>query len=180
MTRAISDNSSPPPRKRILRVPDFLSEADREKSLYPKGIVGSLKESTFESRQVERIELFAQKKGKKRYYGILKHLFVAFSSESRLLELANASSNVIEVHALGRKEENGKVAIEGKLVLKRVEERKTEQDPFSLYEEHTPNLFVSAHWLDIMNLRSGDRAIISNPRERYEIPPPIAIQEKND
>lgn len=166
-----------PPGKRILRVPRFLDEIDKERALYPKGIVGSLKESSFDSARVERIELLAEKEEeKKKYYGILKHLFVAFCSESNLLNLADSSSNVIEVHALRHGEEKEKMAIESKLVLKRVEERRIDLDQgiISPYEARTPSLFVSSHWLDLMNLRSGDRVIISNPRENYEIPPPVA------
>ncbi len=171
-----ADNSSSLPKKRTLRVPDFLNEIAGDKSVYPKGIVGSLKESGYDSVKVERIELFAhQEEEKGKYYGILKQLFVAFSSESNLLKLAGASSNVIEVHGLGDKSiENGKAIRQSTLVLRRSEEEDKEQKEgiHTLYGEHTPNLFVSSHWLDLMSLSTGDRVIISNPRGEYEIPPP--------
>jgi hypothetical protein len=130
--------------------------------------------------RVGRIELFAhEKENKEKRYGILKQLFVAFSSASKLLELAGASTNVIEVHALSREEiqDGGKTVVESKLVLKRSEVVKNEgeENVFSSHVERTPNLIVSSHWLDIMNLSSGDRVMVSNPRGNYEIPPPTTI-----
>jgi hypothetical protein len=159
-----------------------MNEIPKERAIYPKGIVTSLKESAFfDSMKVGRIELFSSKDNEKgKYYGILKQLFVAFSSESRILKLADTSSNVIEVHGLREDKENKKGVIESKLVLKRSEEaqknkeqHQQQQQVISLYGEKTPRLFVSPHWLDLMNLSSGDRVIISNPIENYEIPPPL-------
>ena len=153
--------------KRILRIPDFLNEIRLDNKTYPKGILGSLKETDFDPGRVERIELIA--KERKRSYGILKRLFVAFSSESNLLKLAGASSNVIEVHGLRDKQK--RTLMESKLVLKRADEG-MDETMVSSYRERTPDLLVSPHWLDLMNLSSGDRVIVSNPREVYEIPPP--------
>jgi hypothetical protein len=172
------DSESVEYKKRTLRVPDLLNEIPKERAVYPKGIVTSLKESAFDSMKVGRIELFSSKDNEKgQYYGILKQLFVAFSSESRILKLAITSSNVIEVHGLREDKENKKGVVESKLVLKRSEEaaenEEQKQQLLSLYGEKTPKLFVSSHWLDLMNLSSGDRVIISNPRENYEIPPPL-------
>ncbi len=165
-------------KKRTLRVPDLLNEIPEERAVYPRGIVGSLKETNFDSVRVGRIELFSRKKDERgKYYGILKQLFVAFSSESKILKLAGTSSNVIEVHGLRDEDKkNKKGLVESKLVLKRSKEEKKD-DVFSLYGEKTPKLLVSAHWLDLMNLSSGDRVIISNPRENYEIPPPIVLDK---
>lgn len=166
------------PTKRTLRVPDLLDEITDQKSIYPRGILGSLKESNFDSK-VDRIQLFAQRQEEKEnHYGILKRLFVAFSSESNLLKLAGASSNVIEVHGLPKEKRNGRTIAESKLVLKRSEvEEERAEGIVSFYRELTPSLFVSSHWLDLMNLNSGDRVIISNPRENYEIPPPIPMNK---
>ncbi|HZW57004.1 MAG TPA: hypothetical protein VFF30_12005 [Nitrososphaerales archaeon] len=107
-------------------------------------------------------------------YGILRQLFTAFSSESRILKLADASSNVVEIHGMTREGERIEIS-ESKLVLKRAEreEEDTGQKLAFQFTEHTPSLLVSQHWLDLMKLSSGDRVIISNPRETYEIAPPV-------
>ena len=171
--------------KRTLRVPDLLNEIPSERTIFPKGIVTSLKETNFDSK-VGRIELFSRTDNRngRRYYGILKQLFVAFSSESKILELAGSSSNVIEVHGLQDAKEYNNALVESKLVLKLTREEQEEHQPLHneeenlreiisfFYGEKTPKLLVSPHWLDLMNFSSGDRVIISNPRENYEIPPP--------
>ena len=102
-------------------------------------------------------------------------MFVAFSSESELIQLASASSNVIEVHAL-KHENKLRSIVEDKLILKRTEENKANKDALMLYRRSTPRLLVSQHWLDLMNLRTGDSVIVSNPRENYEVPPPSLIE----
>ena len=169
--------SSGSPRKRTFRVHDFLNAISDERTIYPKGIISSLKESNFDSAKVERIEVFANEEHDKKRYGIVKEMFVAFSSESKLLKLADTSSNVIEVHGLRQEKAKGNcnAVVGSRLVLKRSEDAKIEprKDMLSFYKEHTPNLFVSSHWLDIMNMSPGDRVIISNPIEHYEIPPPL-------
>ena len=162
-----------------MRVPDFLNEIADGRSVYPRGIVGSLKESSFDSAKAERIELFAHMDEARKSFGILKQLFVALSSEETLLRLASASSNVIEVHGIHRneKDENGKALTQSKLVLKRSQEEERQlKDIIPSYVERTPKILVSSHWLDVMNLNPGDRVIVSNPREHYEIPPPVTIR----
>ena len=174
-----SDEDSTSLSKRILRVADFTNATTSEKRLYPKGIVGSLQTLDFEFPIVNRIEPFARKDRGKRRYGILRKLFTAFSSEPGILGLANASSNVIEVHGMQRAGLRKEIT-ESKLVLKHSEGEAggTGQRLAAPYTEHTPSLLVSRHWLDLMKLSSGDRVIISNPRENYEIPPPILSDEK--
>lgn len=169
--RSLNEVSSTKPlAKRILRIPGLLDEADEERTIYPSGILGSLKESDFNSPKSERIELFARReKEVEKKFGILRQLFVAFSSEPKLLNLAGASSNVIEVHAINRKQTRNTI-IQDKLILKGTENR--EIATRSLYTERAPDLFVSEHWLDNMNLDCGDKVIISNPREDYETLPP--------
>lgn len=158
--------------KRILRVPDFAKPAAPDKKLYPTGIIGSIRELDEESPLTNRIELFAHRERGKKRYGIIRQLFTAVSWESRILNLANASSNVIEIHGMPKEGGERNEIIEGKLVLKRSERKEGEREQ-QRYTEHAPRLLVSRHWLDVMKLNSGDMVIISNPRESYEIPPPI-------
>ncbi|MCL5067190.1 MAG: hypothetical protein M1368_02400, partial [Thaumarchaeota archaeon] len=100
---------------------------------------------------VERIEVFANEEQDKKRYGIVKEMFVAFSSESKLLKLADTSSNVIEVHGLRQEKSRGNsnAVIGSRLVLKRSEDEKIgpNEDMLAFYKEHTPNLFVCSHWL---------------------------------
>lgn len=100
---------------------------------------------------MNRIEPFARKDRGKRRYGILRKLFTAFSSEPGILGLANASSNVIEIHGMqragGRKE-----ITESKLVLKHSEgeEGGTGQKLAAPYTEHTPSLLVSCEFVYVL------------------------------
>ena len=135
----------------------MLDEIADEKSIYPSGIVCSLKESNFDSK-VERLQLLVHKQEEKeKYCGILKRLLVVFNSESKLLKLAGASSNEIEVHGLPEERRNGRPVQESELLLKRSEAKeKRAEGMISFYRKSTPNLFVSSHWLDLEHLSSGN------------------------
>ena len=173
-SRAFNDISYSTSKKRTLRMSVLLDEIDEQREIYPKGMLGSLRESSSsnDSLRTKRIELFAHENEKS--YGILREFFVAFSSEERLLELAVASSNVIAIHAFPseRKNSENKKTIEDRLVLKRATHEKRAEGKPVIFRERIPDLFVSEFWLDRMRLSSGDRIIISNPREIYEVPPP--------
>jgi hypothetical protein len=177
--------------KRIIRVPSFLRQVDVERKIYPKGIIVALKElSSFNPfRKISRVEWFADQRAKikgnekvcsKKKFGILREFFPAYSSEPKLIEFASSSSSVIEVHAKNINEKKLKEArsdgmFSDKLILKEAESP-DQINPdifFTSYRERTSKLYVTSHWLDLAGLRSGDIVIVSNPREEYEMPPPL-------
>jgi hypothetical protein len=173
--------------KRTLRVASFLRQVDEDRAIYPKGIIAALRELSPPKSftKFARVEWFADQQMKeekgsiKRKFGILREFFPAFSSEPKLLRLAGISSNVIEVHANSDKDKQrqqaniSKTVFADKLILKEAGNREEVKQGVPLtFGEHAPELLVLAHWLDVMSLSSGDRVIVSNPREDYEMPPP--------
>lgn len=157
----------------------MLDRFDPQRVLYPNGLVSELEEnSSSDLRPVRRIELFAENKRSKETFGVMRSLFVGFSSERGLLDLANVSNNIISVRAvMSSREHNDSKIIEDKLVLKRIESRNLgESDRFSssyvFRRQKIPSLIVSPRWLDRMGFSNGDRIMISNPVENYVTPPP--------
>jgi hypothetical protein len=157
--------------KRTVHLPDMAPNAEQGKMIYPRGIVSTVKEFTQDSKPVKRIELFA-KKGEKTY-GIIRTLSVAFTSARGLLQIAEASSNVVKINGLVSDQDyvsHGRSPlIEDKLVLKRAEDIPEESEKFRLT---APALIVSPRWRERMHLSVGDRLIVSNPLETYAVPPP--------
>jgi hypothetical protein len=147
--------------------------------------VSKIKESKEDSPLVRRVEVFADKKEDK--YGILRTLFVAYSSETSLLRIAAASDGVIQVRSVsnsgflgGSSSPRGGAAIlEDKLLLKRSHEDQEKKEVDSerstrptFFSIKAPDLIVSPRWREKMNLEPGDRLLVSNPIENYEVPPP--------
>src|SRR5579884_3814672 len=143
--------------KRTLRVPKIMPSIDPDRTLFPRGVLTLLKESREATHEVKRIEIFANK-SKEGLYGILRRMFVAFSSERELLQIARASDNVIEV----------------RLVLKRIEEATPDEHSETLisFRKKPPKLLVPAAWLERVDLEDGSQIIVSNPMARFVIPPP--------
>jgi hypothetical protein len=165
--------------KHILRIRQILDRFDPQKVIYPNGLLGELKEDySSDSGTVKRIELFAENKRSKETFGVIRNLFVGFSFERDLLDLANFSNNVISVRAVsGSREHSETKLVEDKLVLKRIESpSRPEEDrfsPSSIYRrQKIPSLIVSSRWLEKMGFSKGDRIIVSNPVENYVTPPP--------
>ncbi len=163
-------------KKHVLHMHDVLRKFDSQKRIYPNGLVGSLKGTEEMAEKIKRIELFAEEHSKESY-GIIRQFFVAYSSERNLLQLAHASENVICVRAMPSSPRERRIlpgvdrrgmALENRMILKRSEQAPEEPS----YRPTIPNLIVSQHWLEMMELEAGDRIIISNPIEKYMVPPP--------
>src|SRR5487761_1729657 len=160
-------------KKRTVRMEYMLDSIDSQQLIYPNGVFGALRETDEEQKPLRRIELFAEEQ-RKETYGIIRSLFVAYSSEHSLLELAQVSNNVISVRAFlgsGQGTQDPRM-IEDRLILKR-RDSESESAP---YRARVPSLFVSSRWLDRMNLEKGDRIIVSNPLENYVVPPPNMVE----
>ncbi len=168
--------------KHVLRLADIIAKNDPQRRLYPNGLLSEVEEndddSNFDFRPVKRIELFATDRHNRATYGVIRSLFVGFSSERSLLDLANFSDNVISVRAVQNKSRslNSHEAnvIEDKLVLRRFQGRPNCKPPSeSVYRRtRTPSLLVSSRWLDKMELSRGDKIMVSNPVENYAAAPP--------
>jgi hypothetical protein len=170
--------------KHVLRLAGILAKNDPQRRLYPNGLLTEVEEdnydSTFDFRPVKRIELFATDKHTKATYGVIRNLFVGFSSERSLLDLANFSDNIISVRTVQSKIKSRSLCshdakvIEDKLVLRRFQGRPDNRSPSEdVYRRtKTPSLFVSPRWLDKMELSSGDKIMVSNPLENYAAAPP--------
>ena len=167
--------------KHVLRIRDLISSYDPNRIIYPRGIVSSIRESKEDSPPVKRIELFAR--DDKDTFGVLRTLFIAYSNERKLLDMADASNGVIQVRSLrpiragSSNDRAAREIVEDRLLLKRSEELPPLQNSkaevhgiFTRFKE--PHLVVSARWRERMNLETGDRLIVSNPLESYEVPPP--------
>ena len=156
-------------KKRTLRIDCLIDHMDFNRVIYPNGVFGAVTQSAEDSPPVKRIELFAEERNRD-LYGIIRDLFVAYSSEAKLLEMAQASNSVVSVRTIdssnSRKTERR--IIEDKLVLRRSEVRART----SPYKKNIADLMVTPRWLERMDLEKGDRVIISNPIENYVVPPP--------
>jgi hypothetical protein len=167
-----------PTVKRTITVKDVVS-LDPARLIYPRGIVSKVRESQQDCPPLKRIELFATTDDNDTY-GVLRSIFVAFSAERRLLEVAQASNGVIRVTSINggagtasRGSERQKI-VGDTLILKRMEgeERQEEMPGLPFRRVRIPDLHVPARWREMMNLKPGDRLIVSNPIESYEVPPP--------
>jgi hypothetical protein len=166
--------------KHVLRLANMLTKNDPQRRLYPNGLLTELEQDDdfgYDFRPVKRIELFATDRRTQATYGVIRNLFVGFSFERSLLDLANFSDNVISVRAVknssGDSGSEPKV-IEDKLVLRRLaakpDYKSASENIFR--RPKTPSLFVSSRWLDKMKLCGGDKIMVSNPVENYVAAPP--------
>lgn len=160
--------------KRTLYMSEIFSTLDSSKLIYPKGVVTKINDSKEESTTARRVELFAT--DEKDAYGILRTLFVASSSAMILLHIAEASNNVIHVRALGSRDassyhKSSRQIIGDRLLLRKMNDGESAKEENSIRAE-TPNLIVPPRWRERMNLKPGDRLIVSNPIENYAVPPP--------
>jgi len=120
---------------------------------------------------VKRIEFFA--KDGNDTYGILRSIFVAFSSEKSILRIADASNGVVQVRSVRSRNSKGSDdsnSAQDRLILKRSSEIEQEDRP--VLSMKTPTITVSPRWRERMKLKSGDCLIVSNPIEEYSVPPP--------
>jgi hypothetical protein len=116
----------------------------------------------------KRVELFAH--ARKMVYGILHTFFVAYSSETMLLQLAEASSNVVHVRTLSTETEGLRKLVEDRLILRRTPSN-IDQKPFT-YRALAPSILVPVAWRERMHLMMGDKIVISRDAREYALPPP--------
>ena len=140
--------------------------------LFPKGILTKIKEGLDDIPPVKRIELFAKEGADT--YGILRSIFVGFSSEQSVLQIAEATGGVVQVRAVrafnGKTESATPEAAGDMLVLRRNStEEPTARSGFRL---RIPCVTIPPRWKERMKLTDGDCLLISNPIQDYAVPPP--------
>jgi hypothetical protein len=152
------------------------SKIDSSKLIFPKGILSKVKENDMETPQVKRIELFA--KDGEDTYGIIRSMFVGYSSEESILEIAEASGGVVQVRAvvgrLSDKSEKRFSASSDTLILKRSSTATdaSQEVRFPSFRQKLPSITVPPRWKDRMKLSEDDRLIISSPIADYSVLPP--------
>jgi hypothetical protein len=159
-------------RKRTFEFPELLKRVDSAKLIYPRGLLSRIKEGVDDVPPVKRIEFFA-KEGNDTY-GILRSIFVAFSSEKSILSMADASGGIVHVRSIRSRNSKGsdgsRDSTQDKLILKRSNESDEGNRP--ILSIKTPTITVSPRWRERMKLETGDCLIVSNPIEEYAVPPP--------
>jgi hypothetical protein len=125
-------------------------------------------ESSGDDLTAKRVELFA--KAKERVFGILRTFFIAYSFENSILQLGEASNDVVLVRAIGSNE-GSPCILQDYLILKRncIEGQQPKASP---YHVSIPDIFVSALWNEKMGLKMGDKVVLSKPLGEYSIAPP--------
>lgn len=152
------------------------SKIDSAKLLFPKGILSRVKESAQDIPTVKRIELFA--KDGSDTYGIIRSLFVGYSSEKSVLQIAETTGGVVQVRAVRssgdkiRERSSSFESFKDMLLLKRSSESSSDEDRRIGFRLKIPSITVSPRWKERMRLSEGDCLMISNPIEEYAVPPP--------
>ena len=164
-------------RKRTFQIPNLLKNRfDSGKLIFPQGILSKVQEGAEDIGPVKRIELFARDRDDT--YGIIRSLFVGFSSEKSILQIAEATGGVVQVRPI-RSGGNGKPNDYGltektrdTLILKRSPDARPDDSPRVGFRMKVPSITVPPRWKDRMKLEEGDCLMISNPIEEYAVPPP--------
>ncbi len=166
---------APQSAKRTIRIPNILRPIEKELTIFPRGFISALKECSEVSSSVKRVEVFATEKTES--FGILRTLTVAYSAARCLLQMAEISNNVIQVSSLSRsgstREQSKRSLVNDRLILKRLDKEDNEREGYSI---KAPGLHVPGRWLERFDLEDGERIIVSNPREKYFVPPPSIVQ----
>ncbi len=117
------------------------------------------------------MELFAQ--AREILYGIMRTFFVAYSSETALLQMADASGNVVKIRALSPDSDGISRLSEDRLILKRAISEADE--PAGPYRLLTPSIVVHAIWREKMKLKNGDKIVVARAAGQYSLPPPTVV-----
>ncbi len=163
-------------KKRTYEFPQLLkSRIDSTRLLFPKGILSKVREGPDDIPPVKRIELFAKDGGDT--YGIIRSLFVGFSSEKSILQIAETTRGVVQVRAVrsssGKATESTSTETSrDTLILKRASTAGVDDGREAGFRVRMPSITVSPRWKDRMKLAEGDCLMVSNPMEDYAVPPP--------
>jgi len=144
---------------------------DSAKLLFPKGILTKVKEGADDVPPVKRIELFARDGGDT--YGIIRSLFVGFSTEKSILRIAETTGGVVQVRAMrATKGKEATASGSTDLILLKRDSIALDQEGNPGFRIRVPSITISPRWKERMRLSEGDRLMISNPIQDYAVPPP--------
>lgn len=131
-----------------------------------RGVVCRVKTQD-EVQVARRIEVLAE--GAAERIGLLRKLFVGFSSQPEVLDVARRSNYVVEVRSLDWNQKH--IAEQYKqdvVVLKRA------IDQFG-HLRAREGVWVPSIWMEKVGLSTGDRVIVSNPLRNYLLPSPSGV-----
>jgi hypothetical protein len=140
---------------------------------FSSGVLANVLETTESVDMAKRVELFA--KAREKVFGILHTFFVAYSSEKALLEVAEGSSNVVQVRTFRSQDGSSPASIlQDYLILKRTcpENQEKPLEAIFPYRAGVPEILVPLLWSVRMRLKTGDKIVICKPPGEYSIAPP--------
>jgi hypothetical protein len=149
---------------------------DSARLLFPKGVLAKISEGAEDVPPVKRIELFA--KDGADTYGIIRSLFIGFSSERSILQIAEMTGGVVQVRAVrmskGPTNDNSfGEKLGDTLLLKRSSSNDVaDKSESTRFRFRIPSITISPRWKDRMRLSEGDCLLVSNPIQDYAVPPP--------
>ncbi len=131
-----------------------------------------MKEGSDDVPPVKRIELFANEGSDT--YGILRSLFVGFSSEKSVLQIAETTGGVVQVRAVraykGKPDGSSTDGDGDMLLVRRDSASDRSGDPG--FRLKVPTITIPPRWKERMKLSEQDCLMISNPIQDYAVPPP--------
>lgn len=131
-----------------------------------------MKEGSDDVPPVKRIELFANEGSDT--YGILRSLFVGFSSEKSVLQIAETTGGVVQVRAVraykGNPDGSSTDGDGDMLLVRRDSASDRSGDPG--FRLKVPTITIPPRWKERMKLSEQDCLMISNPIQDYAVPPP--------
>ena len=151
------------PLKRVVYLPDLIPNPDSDRIRFPGGVICEVIPNgrTETAKRVENVVSNERA-------GLLREMFVAYSANQTLLDVARRSDQVVEVRSVDwKKKHDAENYKQDMLLLKR----------FSGDEEHIGNrLLAPLKWMEKIGIDVGDRIIVSNPISNFTIPLELRTQ----
>lgn len=143
--------------KKIVYLRDLIPSPDAERIRFPGGVVCEVLPNS-KAEKAKRVETILSNEKS----GILKEMYVAYASNSTLLDIARRSDYVVEVRSIDwKKRHEAEAYSQDMLVLKR----------FVGDEGYVGNrILAPSVWMEKMGVDAGDHIIVSNPLSRFRIP----------
>lgn len=136
-------------------------------SNHSNGVLTNVLLSNERNATANRVERFARTR--EMMFGILRTFFIAYAFEESLLQMAEMSSDVVQVKTISPSE-GSKCIMQDNLILKRINSEIRRKD--LSYRSDIPDVIAPAPWIEKMRLKIGDKLVVCRPPIEYSIPPP--------
>ncbi len=152
------------PLKRVVHLPELIPSPDFDRIRFPGGVICEVI-PTSRPEIAKRVESVLSNER----VGLLREMFVAYSANETLLDVARRSDQVVEVRSVDwKKKHDAEMYKQDMLLLKR----------FSGDEEQLGNrLLAPLKWMERIGIDVGDKIIISNPISNFSIP--LELRKQN-